>query len=60
MIDIQRQLKGLPLAEETKTKVEDYVVMERVRVIDNLFTFATASHEEECQRRAVAINALTA
>ena len=32
--------------------------MERVQAIDALFTFATSSTEEECQRRAAAINAL--
>ena len=60
VIDIQRQLKGLPLLEEDTVKVEDYVFTERVRVINALFTFATSSPENECKRRAEAINALTA
>lgn len=60
VIDIQRQLKGLlSVAPETAT-VEDYVFMERVRVIDTLFTFATSCPEEECKRRVEAISALTA
>ena len=40
--------------------VEDYVFVERVRVIDALFTFATSSPGEECKRRVEEINALTA
>ena len=60
VIDIQRQLKGLPSAELEKAKAEDYVFVERVRVIDAIFTFATSSPEEECRRRVEAINALTA
>ncbi|KAL8809671.1 MAG: hypothetical protein Q9223_007893, partial [Gallowayella weberi] len=35
-----------------------YVFAERVQAIDALFTFATSSTEEECQRRVTAINAL--
>ena len=57
MIDIQRQLKGLPVAEEKERKAEDYIFAERVRVIDTLFTFATDSPEEERQRRVAAISA---
>ena len=60
MIDIQRQLKGLPVAEEKERKAEDYIFAERVRVTDTLFTFATDSPEEERQRRVAAISALTA
>lgn len=60
VIDIQRQLKGLPIIEEKTVGAEDYVFAERVRVIEALFTFATSSPEEECKRRAEAINALTA
>ena len=59
MIDIQRQLEGLPSAELETAKAEDYVFVERVRVIDALFTFATSSPEEESRRRVEAINALT-
>ena len=60
VIDIQRQLKGLPVAEEEERKAEDYIFVERVRAIDTLFTFATDSPEEERPRRAAAISALTA
>lgn len=35
-MDIQRQLKRLQSAELEKAKVEDYVFVERVRVIDAL------------------------
>ena len=59
VIDIQRQLKGLPIASEATMEVENYILAERVRAIDTLFTFATGSPEDECQRRAAAINALT-
>jgi hypothetical protein len=51
MIDIQRQL-----APQTAK----YVFEERVNAIDALFTFATSSTEDECQRRITAINALIA
>ncbi len=60
VIDIQRQLKGLPLVELETAKAEDYVFEERVRVIDTLLTFVTSSPEEECKRRVEAINPLTA
>lgn len=60
MLDIQRQLKGLPVVEEETVQVEEYAFMERNRVIQALFTFATSSLEEECRRRVEAINALTA
>ena len=60
VIDIQRQLKGLLSVEPETATVEDHVFVERVRVIDALFTFATSSPEEESQRRVEAINALTA
>ena len=60
MIDIQRQLKGLPIIEEKKRKAEDYIFIKRVRVINTLFTFATNSPEEERLRRAAAITTLTA
>jgi len=60
VIDIQRQLKGLPSVELETVKVEDYVFVERVRVIDALFTFAPSSPKEEGKRRVEAINALTA
>ncbi len=60
VLDIQRQLKGLPVTEERKMKTEDYVFVERARVIDTLFTFATNSIEEEIQRRGAAVSALTA
>ena len=60
MIDIQRQLKGLSLAEEIKTTAEDYRSLERTCVNEALFIFVNASSEEECQRRAAAIIALTA
>jgi len=60
VIDIQRQLKGLPVAEEESLQAAEYVFAERVQAIDAIFTFATSSTEEECQRRAAAINALIA
>jgi len=60
VIDIQRQLRGLPVIEAKEMRTEDYVFVERVRVIETLFTFATGSPEEECQRRGAAISALTA
>ena len=60
VIDIQRQLKGLPVEEQENLQAAQYVFAERVRAIDTLFTFATSSTAEECQRRAAAINALTA
>ena len=59
MIDIQR-LKGLPSVELETVKVEDYIFVELIRVIDALFTFATSSPEEEGKRLVEAINALTA
>lgn len=60
VIDIQRQLKGLPVAEKEALQATEYVFVERVHAIDALFTFATLSTEEECQRRVTAINALIA
>ena len=60
VLDIQRQLKGLPVVEEETVQTEEYAFMERNRVIQALFTFATSSLEEECRRRVEAINALTA
>ena len=60
VIDIQRQLKGLPIAEQEALHAAEYVFEERVHAIDALFTFATSSTEEECQRRVLAINALIA
>jgi hypothetical protein len=60
VIDIQRQLKGLPVAEQENLQAAEYVFAERVQAIDALFTFATSSTEEECQRRVAAISALVA
>ena len=60
VIDIQRHLKGLPVAEQEALQAAEYVFAERVYAIDALFTFATSSTEEECQRRVTAINALIA
>ena len=60
VIDIQRQLKGLPVVEQKAIQTARNVFMERVRAIDALFTFATSSTEGECQRRAAAIDALVA
>ena len=60
VLDIQRQLKGLPVVEEEMIQAEEYAFMERIRVIQALFTFATSCLEEECRRRVEAINALTA
>jgi len=60
VIDIQRQLNGSPVAEQEVIQAAEYIFAERVQAIDALFTFATFSTEEECQRRAAAINALIA
>ena len=60
VIDIQRQLKGLPVAKQEAIQTAEYVFAERVKAIDALFTFATSSTEEEYQRRAAAVNTLTA
>lgn len=60
MIDIQRQLKGLPSVELETVKAEDYIFKERVWVIDALFTFASLSPEEECRQQVKVIDALTA
>lgn len=60
VIDIQRQLKGLPVAEQEALQAAEYVFAEKVHAIDALFTFAASSTEEECQRRITAINALVA
>jgi hypothetical protein len=53
-----RQERGM--LEEPEKRAEEYNFVERVRAIETLFTFATGSPEEECQRRGAAINALTA
>ncbi|MCJ1271805.1 hypothetical protein MMC22_011710 [Lobaria immixta] len=60
VIDIQRQLKGLPIAEQKALQAAEYIFEERIHAIDALFTFATPSTEEECQRRVTPINALIA
>ena len=60
MIDIQRQLKEFPLVGQEDVQAAEYVFAERVHAIDTLFTFATSSTREECQRRVTAINALIA
>lgn len=39
---------------------EEYIFIERIWVIQALFTFATFCLKEECRRRVEAINALTA
>ena len=57
--DIERQLEGLPVAEEPEG-TQSHVFPERVRVIDTLFTFATDTTEQEYERRSAAINALVA
>lgn len=48
VIDIQRQLKGLPVADKETVQVENYAFIDRVWVIQALFTFATPSLEKEC------------
>ncbi|KAL8779811.1 MAG: hypothetical protein Q9194_001236 [Teloschistes cf. exilis] len=58
VIDVQRQLEGLPVAEQEALRAAEYVFAERVQAIDALFTFARSSTEEECQPRVTAINAL--
>lgn len=61
VIDIQRQLKGLsPIEVDAALETKHYIFTERSRVIEALFTFATSSVEEECERRVEAIKALTA
>lgn len=60
VLDIQRQLQGLPVVEEEMIQAEKYAFMERIWVIQALFTFAISCLEEECRRRVEAINALTA
>ncbi len=60
VIDIQRQLKGLPVVDEETIETAAYVFVERVKVIDTLLAFVTPSLEEECKRRVEAINALPA
>ena len=61
VIDIQRQLKGLPPVEaDAALESGDYAFTERSRVIETLFTFATASAKEECERRVDAVQAMTA
>ncbi len=41
-------------------QAEEYVFMERIRVIEALFKVATSDPKEECIRRVEAINAMTA
>ncbi len=60
MIDIQRQLKGLPPTEAEVASKTDYVFSERSRIIEALFTLATSSVREECERRVETIRALIA
>ena len=59
VIDIQRQLKGLPVIDKPAVD-RHYVFTERSRAINALFTFATASAEEAWKRRSEAINSVTA
>ncbi|KAL8809508.1 MAG: hypothetical protein Q9223_007917, partial [Gallowayella weberi] len=47
VIDIQRQLEGLPVVQQEALRAARYVFAERVQAIDALFTFATSSTEEE-------------
>ncbi|KAL9580256.1 MAG: hypothetical protein Q9203_006373, partial [Teloschistes exilis] len=47
VIDIQQQLKGLPVAEQEALRAAEYVFAERVQAIDALFIFARSSMEEE-------------
>ncbi|MCJ1453919.1 hypothetical protein MMC28_004268 [Mycoblastus sanguinarius] len=58
--EVDRHPEGLPVAEQEDLQAAEYVFVERVQAINALFTFATSSTEEECQRRAVVINALIA
>lgn len=61
VIDIQRQLEGLPPVEaEAALESGDFAFTERSRVIETLFTFATSSVRGEGERRADAIRAMTA
>lgn len=58
--DIQRQLKESPVAAQDNLHAAKYVFAERVQAINALFTFATSSIEEKCQRRTAAIHTLIA
>ena len=60
MTDIRRQLRGLPIPEQDRADAAHYIFAELVRVIESLFTFATLSPEEECNRRLQAIAAVNA
>ena len=49
VINIQQQLKGLPLVSEKMVRVKDYIFTECVQAVNALFTFATSSSEKECK-----------
>ena len=58
VIDIQQQLKGLPVAEQEAFQAAEYVFVKRFQVIDTLFTFVTSFSEKECRQQATTINVL--
>ncbi|MCJ1279355.1 hypothetical protein MMC21_007179 [Puttea exsequens] len=58
VIDIQRQFKVLPVAEQENLQAANYVFAEMLQAINALFTFAILSAAEECQWWAAATNAL--
>lgn len=60
VFDIQQQLKGLPVVEEEIIQAKEYAFIERIWVIQALFTFAILCLKEECRRQLEAINVLTA
>ena len=64
LADIESQLNGNWVGQEEKTAFEAesqaHLSKERRRAVVALFTFATSEPAEECQRRADAINAVTA
>ncbi len=51
-------MRGLSIVEEKKIRTENYVFVERVRVIETLFIFATGSSEEKCQKKETAVSVL--
>lgn len=48
IIDIQQQLKKLPVAKQKTLKTKIYVFVKRIQVIDALFTFVTSTIAKKC------------
>lgn len=59
IIDIQRQLRELLVIEAKEMRIENYVFVKRIRVIEILFIFVINSSKEKCQRREAIISVLT-